>query len=69
MVLLTHGDSITRIGDGFNIISTSANNVIAGIENKEKNLYGLQFHPEVIFFLYLFDLKIGRFDCTRQRNV
>jgi GMP synthase (glutamine-hydrolysing) len=56
MVLLTHGDSITHVGEGFTVISKSGNSVVAGIENTEKNLYGLQFHPEVTFH-YEFSLK------------
>jgi GMP synthase (glutamine-hydrolysing) len=45
-VLLTHGDSITQVGNGFNVIASSGN-FVAGIEDTKKNLYGLQFHPEV----------------------
>jgi len=45
-VLLTHGDSITKVGEDFTIVASSGN-FVAGIENSTKNLYGLQFHPEV----------------------
>lgn len=45
-VLLTHGDSVTALGKGFRQIASSGD-LIAGIENREKNLYGIQFHPEV----------------------
>ncbi|RLG14234.1 MAG: glutamine-hydrolyzing GMP synthase [Candidatus Nanohalarchaeota archaeon] len=44
--LMSHGDSITKAADGFEIIAKS-NEIIAGIANKEKKLYGIQFHPEV----------------------
>ncbi len=46
LVLLTHGDSVTQVGTGFKVIAWSGG-VVAGIECTEKNLYGLQFHPEV----------------------
>ncbi|XP_076180998.1 GMP synthase burgundy [Ptiloglossa arizonensis] len=46
IVLLTHGDSIGRMADGFRIIATSPN-FIVGIASDKMNLYGVQFHPEV----------------------
>lgn len=45
-VLLTHGDSVDNVAPGFRIIAKSGN-LVAGIENESKRLYGLQFHPEV----------------------
>ncbi|KZC10469.1 PREDICTED: GMP synthase [glutamine-hydrolyzing] [Dufourea novaeangliae] len=46
MVLLTHGDSIDRMADGFRVIARSSN-FITGIASDKMNLYGVQFHPEV----------------------
>lgn len=45
-VLLTHGDSLDKLANGFKTIATSGN-LIAGIAHEEKKLYGVQFHPEV----------------------
>jgi GMP synthase (glutamine-hydrolysing) len=45
-VLLTHGDSLESIAKGFEIIAKS-DDVVSAIENHEKKLYGVQFHPEV----------------------
>lgn len=45
-VLLTHGDSIEEVAEGFQIIARS-NNFIAGIGCDKRKFYGLQFHPEV----------------------
>lgn len=45
-VLLTHGDSIDTVANGFTAIAHSGK-IIAGIANEEKKLFGLQFHPEV----------------------
>lgn len=45
-VLLTHGDSIDKVAEGFKVVATSGN-LIAAIANDKLRLYGLQFHPEV----------------------
>ncbi|KAK7093627.1 hypothetical protein V1264_007340 [Littorina saxatilis] len=45
-VLLTHGDSISDVAKGFQVIARS-HNFVAGIGNDSKKLYGVQFHPEV----------------------
>ncbi|KAK5584408.1 hypothetical protein RB653_006019 [Dictyostelium firmibasis] len=46
-VLLTHGDSVTEVAKGFKTICTSDDGIVSGIENVDRNLYGVQFHPEV----------------------
>lgn len=45
-VLMSHGDTVKNVPNGFEVIAKSGD-AIAGIGNKEKRLYGLQFHPEV----------------------
>ncbi|KAM3875338.1 GMP synthase [glutamine-hydrolyzing] [Diretmus argenteus] len=45
-VLLTHGDSVDKVADGFKVVAQSGS-IIAGIANEQKKLYGTQFHPEV----------------------
>lgn len=45
-VLMTHGDSVDQIGDGYTQIADSEG-IVAGLENAKKNIYGVQFHPEV----------------------
>lgn len=45
-VLLTHGDSIDKLGENFKQIAQSSS-FCAGICNEKLNLYGVQFHPEV----------------------
>lgn len=45
-VLLTHGDSIDKVADGFRVIAKSGQ-IVSGIENAERRLYGVQYHPEV----------------------
>ncbi len=46
-VWMSHGDNINKIPKHFSITSYSNNKIISSIENIKKNLYGLQFHPEV----------------------
>lgn len=46
-VWMSHGDSLTKIPDGFEIIAHTENAPIAAIRNQEKKIYGVQFHPEV----------------------
>ena len=47
-VWMSHGDEIENLGDGFNVIARSSNNIIAAIQHHNRPLYGVQFHPEVI---------------------
>ncbi len=46
-VWMCHGDSIVRPPDGFAVVGHSASNAVAAIEDAERRLYGLLFHPEV----------------------
>ena len=46
-VLMSHGDRVTAIPEGFHVVGTSPNSPFAAVENTERNLYGIQFHPEV----------------------
>lgn len=45
-VLLTHGDSIDKVGEGLKVIGRSGN-CIAALSNDKNTLFGVQFHPEV----------------------
>ncbi len=46
-VWMSHGDSIVKLPEGFEIIGSSESLETAAIANAERNFYGLQFHPEV----------------------
>jgi len=50
-VWMSHGDEIDSLGNGFEVIAESSNDVIAAIHHKDEPLYGVQFHPEVIHTL------------------
>jgi GMP synthase (glutamine-hydrolysing) len=43
----SHGDKITQIPPGFESVASTENSAYAAIQNLEKSLFGLQFHPEV----------------------
>jgi GMP synthase (glutamine-hydrolysing) len=44
----SHGDSLKKVPAGFEIIASSNGGlVIEAMQNIEKNLYGVEFHPEV----------------------
>ena len=46
-VWMSHGDLVTKAPEGFSIVGTSKDCPIASIENTERKMYGVQFHPEV----------------------
>jgi GMP synthase (glutamine-hydrolysing) len=46
-VWASHGDFVSRAPDGFDVIATSANAPVAAMQNTERGLYALLFHPEV----------------------
>ena len=45
--LMSHTDFVERLPEGFENIGLTESCPNAAIENKDKNLYGIQFHPEV----------------------
>jgi len=45
---MSHTDYIEKPAAGFKIIANSDSCPIAAIEEEERNLYGVQFHPEVV---------------------
>ena len=47
-VWMSHGDKASRIPPGFRVTGTTKNCKTAVIESPGNNLYGIQFHPEVI---------------------
>jgi len=47
-VWMSHGDRIKSLPKGFKSIAHSANSPVASIENRKKNIYAMQFHPEVV---------------------
>ena len=46
-VWMSHGDYVEKLPEGFKLIAKSDNNLASAIEYREKNIYAVQFHPEV----------------------
>jgi GMP synthase (glutamine-hydrolysing) len=47
-VWMSHGDSITRLPEGFRATAQTDSSPYAGLVDPARNLYGIQFHPEVV---------------------
>ena len=46
-VWMSHGDYVAQAPPGFGVLGSTASCAIAAMGDPERNLYGLQFHPEV----------------------
>jgi len=46
-VWMSHGDSITRLPEGFRATAETDSSPFAGLADPARRLYGIQFHPEV----------------------
>jgi GMP synthase (glutamine-hydrolysing) len=47
-VWMSHGDSITRLPEGFRSTAQTDSTPFAGLVDPARGLYGIQFHPEVV---------------------
>ncbi|OHY34057.1 GMP synthase (glutamine-hydrolyzing) [Cylindrospermopsis raciborskii S07] len=45
---MSHGDSVTTMPPGFELLAHTENTSCAAIANHQRKLYGVQFHPEVV---------------------
>jgi GMP synthase (glutamine-hydrolysing) len=45
---MSHGDHVAVAAPGFTVLARSSDGVIAAVENTDKQIYGVQFHPEVV---------------------
>ena len=43
----SHGDEVTALPKGFRVVGTTEGCNFAAVEDRQRKLYGLQFHPEV----------------------
>ncbi|MCC7430327.1 glutamine-hydrolyzing GMP synthase [bacterium] len=50
-VWMSHGDHVEEVPKGFSVIARTPNAPIAAIENLQKQVFGIQFHPEVVHTL------------------
>jgi GMP synthase (glutamine-hydrolysing) len=47
-VWMSHGDRVVRLPEGFRVVAVSDGAPFAAVANDEKNIYAVQFHPEVM---------------------
>ena len=47
LVWMSHGDYITKLPEGFKITAESGSSPICAISDPARNVFGIQFHPEV----------------------
>ncbi len=47
-VWMSHGDSVSQVPEGFEVVAHTDNLPIAAMADKSRKLFGLQFHPEVV---------------------
>jgi GMP synthase (glutamine-hydrolysing) len=48
VVWMSHGDTVKTLPPGFHAIAHSKNTPYAAVEESQRRIYGLQFHPEVV---------------------
>ena len=68
-VWMSHNDRIANLPEGFSITSSTEHCPIAAMENVERKLYAVQFHPEVVHTVegkIIFDNFINACGCTRD---
>jgi GMP synthase (glutamine-hydrolysing) len=46
-VWMSHGDTITKLPDNFELLASTESVRVAGYKIKDESTYGIQFHPEV----------------------
>ncbi len=76
-VWMSHGDYLTNLPNGFNVVGTSLHSPICAIENVQQKIYGVQFHPEVahtaegkkIIGNFLFNICKAKGDWTAQNFI
>lgn len=65
---MSHGDYVSKLGDGFEIIGSTEDCKTAAVANFEKQIYGIQFHPEVthsINGMKIFENFLDICDCEK----
>lgn len=77
VVWMSHGDYITKLPEGFEVLAKTENSPICAITNEKEKIFGVQFHPEVvhtefgkeIIKNFLFDICQCKGDWTSQNFI
>lgn len=48
LVWMSHGDEAVKLPDGFSVVARSEQGAIVAVENPQRRIFGLQYHPEVV---------------------
>ncbi|MDB5165038.1 MAG: hypothetical protein JWL89_664 [Candidatus Saccharibacteria bacterium] len=70
-VLMSHGDSIDEVAEGFKTAGTSGE-IVAAIADDARKIYGVQFHPEVdltdngVAMIENFLFKVAKLEATYE---
>ena len=69
-VWMSHGDRVLKMPSGFEAIAETENAPVAAFRNRERKIYGLQFHPEVVHTKYgkeiLANFVFGICNCSKD---
>jgi len=68
-VWMSHADTVKKLPEGFETIASTPNCKNALIENNEKKIFGLQFHPEVVHTvngMRILDNFLKACDCKKE---
>ena len=72
-VWMSHGDQVVRLSKGFSRTAATSTSDNASMEDSRRNLYGIQFHPEVEHTQYgkeiLQNFAFGICKCERSHGV
>ncbi len=55
---MSHRDTVFEPPPGFTALASSSESPVAAIESQERNIYGIQFHPEVVHTPYGQDILL-----------
>ncbi len=47
-VWMSHGDKVVKLPQGFEPVASTHNSAFSAMQDKQKRIFGLQFHPEVV---------------------
>src|SRR2546421_239296 len=64
----SHGDEVTELPKGFRVVGTTDGCDFAAVEDPQRKLYGLQFHPEVAHRVFgeNFHIKLKYVDASER---